>query len=234
LPSSDAYMTSLMNWVKHRGYKTMGIINPSDVVGQREAEVIKQLGAKMGVKIVAAESYNNSDTNFTAQLVNIRNAKPDFVYAGVIGGPSVLVFKQIKQLKLTMPLAIHSSSFNQRFYTNIGGKDKAEGVYTPIERGGLGSVATGRSSALYKAASKILGHPATNLNTAGFDTGLIVMDAVNRSDGTRESIRDALDATNNLPVIGGVVSYSATDHRGKDERAVAVAQLVNGSFVVAK
>jgi branched-chain amino acid transport system substrate-binding protein len=234
LPSSDAYMTSLMNWVKARGYKAIATLNPSDVTGQREATVIKALAAKMGITLTTAESYTNSDTNFTAQLVNIRNSNPDFLYAGAIGGPTVLVFKQIKQLNLKMPIGIHSSAFNQAFYTGIGGKEQAEGVYTPMERGGLGVTAQGISGELFKAASDNIGRPATNLNTAGFDTALIVMHAVNNSDGTRDGIRNAMESISDLPVIGGLVSYSPTNHHGKDERSVAVSQLVNGQLVEAQ
>jgi branched-chain amino acid transport system substrate-binding protein len=234
LPSTDAYMLSLMNWVKAKGFKSIATLNPSDVTGQREAAVVKELAAKMDIKLVAAESYTNTDTNFTAQLVNIRNANPDFFYAGAIGGPTVLIFKQIKQLNLTMPTAIHSSAFNQAFYTGIGGKEQAEGIYTPIERGGLGATATGLPGELFKAASDAMGHPATNLNTAGFDTSLIVMSAVNKSDGSRDGIRDAIEGTSDLQVIGGLVSYSPTNHHGKDERSVAVARMVNGQLVDAK
>ena len=234
LPSADAYMTSLMKWVKARGYKSIAALNPSDVTGQREATVIKQLADQMGIKLTAAETFTNTDTNFTAQLVNIRNSNPDFLYAGAIGGPTVLVYKQIKQLNLQMPFGIHSSAFNPAFYTGIGGKEQAEGVYTPMERGGLGSSATGTAGELFKAASDILGHPATNLNTAGFDTALIVMNAVNKSDGSRDDIRDLIEATVDLPVIGGLVSYSPTNHHGKDERSVAVAQMVKGELVEAK
>lgn len=234
LPSADAYMLSMMNWVKAKGYKSIATMNGSDVTGQREQAVIKELGAKMGITVTAAESYTNTDTTFTAQLVNIRNSKPDFFYAGAIGGPTVLIFKQIKQLNLTMPIGLHSSAFNQAFYTGIGGKEQAEGVFSPMERGGLGATATGISGDLFKAASANIGRPATNLNTAGFDTAYIIMHAVNNSDGTRDGIRDVLDKTTDLPVIGGLVTYSPTNHHGKDERSVAIATMMKGELQEAK
>jgi branched-chain amino acid transport system substrate-binding protein len=234
LPSADAYMQALMNWVKARGYKSMASLNPSDVTGQREAAVIKQLASQMGITLTAAESFTNTDTNFTAQLVNIRNSNPDFLYAGAIGGPTVLVFKQIKQLNLKMPVGLHSSAFNQAFYTGIGGKEQAEGVYSPMERGGIGAAATGIAGELFKAASDNIGRPATNLNTAGFDTAYIIMQAVNKSDGTRDNIRDVIEALSDLEAIGGLVSYSPTNHHGKDARSVAIVQMVNGQLAEVK
>lgn len=234
LPSTEDYMSGLVHWVKAHGYHTLAILNPSGATGQSEATLLKKLAPAAGLKIVAAETYNDSDTNFTAQLVNIRNAKPDFFYCGIIGGPSVTIFKQLKQLRLTMPVAIHSSSFNPAFYAGIGGIAQAEGVYTPIERGALASTASGLTLDLFKRASAILGHPATNLNTAGWDTAMMVEHAIETSDGTRDGIRNAMEATKDLPVIGGVMSYAPDDHGGKDERSIGIGRMVGGRIVEAK
>jgi len=234
LPGTDAYMQTLIDWVKARGWKKIAILNPSDAAGQSEAGLIKEDAAVAGIEIVAAEKYNSSDTNFTAQLVNIRNAKPDFFYCGIIGGPSVTVYKQVKQLHLTMPIALHSSAFNPNFYSGIGGEAEAEGVYSPVERGGMAGGAGGISGDLYKQASEAMGHPATNLNTAGWDTAMAVAHAIETSDGTREGIREALEKTKDLPVIGGLISFAPGDHRGKDERSVGIGQLSGGHFIEAK
>ena len=114
-PGASTFLGALMDWAKQQGYKTIAILNPTDAVGQDESGILHKLAPAAGFKIVAAERYNTSDTDFTAQLVNIRNAKPDFFYAGTIGAPAILVFKQIKQLQLKMPLAIHAAAFGRTF-----------------------------------------------------------------------------------------------------------------------
>src|SRR5690606_12119377 len=233
-PSSDDYMIAMMNWVAEQGYQSIATLNPTDVTGQREAQVVRELAADLGIQVVAQESYNPTDTNFTAQLVNLRTARPDFFYDGAIGASTVQIFRQIQQLNLTMPLALHSATFNEGFYNGIGGAELAEGVFTPIERGGLGGDTEGLSAELYQAASTILGAPATNLNTAGFDTGLIVMAAVNASDGTREGILAAMEGLTDLQTIGGLVNYSPESRAGKDYRSIAMGQLVDGEFVFAQ
>jgi len=130
-----------------------------------------------------------------------------------------------------MPIGIHSSAFNANFFAGIGGRDKAEGVYTPVERGGLGSNAPGIAGKLYADATRLLGHPATNLNTAGWDTAMLIRHAYETSDDTRTGMRDAIASTRNLPVIGGFISYTRADHGGKDARDVVVAQWHDGHFV---
>jgi branched-chain amino acid transport system substrate-binding protein len=234
LPGTDAYMLTLVNWVKAHGWMKLAILNPSSAAGQSEAELLKKDAAAAGVQIVAAERYNDTDTNFTAQLVNIRNARPDFFYCGIIGGPSVTIFKQVKQLHLTMPIALHSSAFNPNFYRGIGGVKEADGVYSPVERGGMAGSASGLVAKLYKEASDAMGHPATNLNTAGWDTAMIVAHAIATSNDTRQGILVALENTKDLPVIGGLVSYGPSDRRGKDERSVGIGRLTDGHFVEAK
>jgi len=233
LPGTDAYMDALVAWAKRRGYGRIATLNPIDSGGQGEAYELKRAAAAQHLVVVAAETYSNTDTNFIAQLVNIRNARPDFLYLGTIGGPTVTIFKQAKQLHLAMPIAIHSSAFNNNFFAGIGGRDKAEGVYTPVERGGLGSNAPGIAGKLYADASRLLGHPATNLNTAGWDTAMLIRHAYETSDGTRTGTRDAIENTRDLPVIGGFISYTPTDHGGKDARDVVVAQWHDGHFVSA-
>ncbi len=234
LPGTDAYMLTLINWVKAHGWMKLAILNPSSAAGQSEAGLLKKDAAAAGVQIVAAERYNDTDTNFTAQLVNIRNARPDFFYCGIIGGPSVTIFKQVKQLHLTMPIALHSSAFNPNFYRGIGGVKEADGVYSPVERGGMAGSASGLVAKLYKEASDAMGHPATNLNTAGWDTAMIVAHAIETSNDTRQGILVALENTQDLPVIGGLVSYGPSDRRGKDERSVGIGRLTDGHFVEAK
>lgn len=231
LPGTDAYMDALVAWAKRRGYQKIATINPIDSGGQGEAYEFKRAAAANHLVVVAAETYSNTDTNFIAQLVKVRNAKPDFLYLGIIGGPTVTIFKQAKQLHLAMPIGIHSSAFNNNFFSGIGGRDKAEGVYTPVERGGLGSNAPGIAGKLYADASRLLGHPATNLNTAGWDTAMLIRHAYETSDDTRRGMRDAIENTKDLSVIGGFISYTPTDHGGKDARDVVVAQWHDGHFV---
>jgi ABC-type branched-subunit amino acid transport system substrate-binding protein len=121
--------------------------------------------------------------------------------------------------------------FNNNFFTGIGGRDQAEGVYTPVERGGLGSNTPGIAGKLYADASRLLGHHATNLNTAGWDTTMLIRHAYETSDDPRKGIRDAIESTKDVSVIGGFISYTPTDHGGKDARDVVVARWHDGHFV---
>lgn len=193
LPGTNAYMGEVLDFAKRKDFKTIAILNPTDAGGQREAAIIKDMSGKLGLRLVAAEAYAPGDTNFTAQLVKIRDARPDFVYVGAFGAPAVLVFKQIKQLQLSMPLAMHSAAFGRNFFTAIGGAQAADGIYAPVERGALADQADGKAAEHYAALNKALGKTGNQFHTAGWDIAVLLADAIKRSDGSRESIRMALE-----------------------------------------
>jgi branched-chain amino acid transport system substrate-binding protein len=226
-------MREIVRWAKQKNFKEIAILNPTDAAGQREAALLKQLTAAAGIKLVAAETYNPTDTNFTAQLVKIRSANPEFLYAGTIGAPAVLVFKQIRQMRLSMPIALHSAAFGGSFFTAIGGIKEAEGVFTPLERGALADNAAGDSAEQYQALNAALGRPGNQFQTVGWDFGILLEHALNTSDGTRDGIRDAIERTKDLPAIGGFFSFGPTNHGGKDQRGVLMGQLKDGKFVTA-
>ncbi len=233
-PGASTFLGALMDWAKQQGYKTIAILNPTDAVGQDELGILHKLAPAAGLKIVAAERYNTSDTDFTAQLVNIRNAKPDFFYAGTIGAPAILVFKQIKQLQLKMPLAIHAAAFGRTFFTGIGGIAEAEGVHAAIERSALAGTPSGVYAPFFQKLAAVEGHRPTEFDEIGWDMGVLVEHAVMTSDGSRDGIRDAIENTKDLPASGGYFSFSPQDHGGRDKRAVVVAEIHNGEFVEAK
>ena len=233
LPGTIDYMGEVVRWAKKKNYKEIAILNPTDAAGQREAALLKQLTAETGIKLVAAETYNPTDTNFTAQLLKIRSAKPEFLYAGTLGAPAVLVFKQIKQMQLSMPVALHSAAFGGSFFTAIGGIREAEGVFTPLERGALADGAAGESARQYQTLNDALGQRGNQFQTVGWDFGILLEHALNTSDGTRDGIRNAIEGTKDLPVIGGFFSYTPANHGGKDERGVLMGRLKDGKFVTA-
>jgi branched-chain amino acid transport system substrate-binding protein len=233
-PGASTFLGALIDYVKGHGYKTIAILNPTDAVGQDESAILHKLAPAAGLSIVAAERYNTSDTNFTAQLVNIRNANPDFFYAGTIGAPAILVFKQIKQLQLKMPLAIHAAAFGRTFFTGIGGVDKAEGVLSSMQRAALSETPTGVHATYFDKLAAAVGHRPTEFDEMGWDMGVLVEHAATMSDGSRDGIRDAIEKTKDLPASGGYFSFSAEDHGGRDKRSVVVAEIVKGDFVEAK
>jgi branched-chain amino acid transport system substrate-binding protein len=218
-----AFMVAL----KRRQVKTLATLNATDATGQSDARKVREMAGPAGIKIVAAESFATTDTNFNVQLVHVRNSKADLFWNQASGGPAILVFKQVKQLQIEMPMVVSFAAVNNAFFQGIGGPEQAEGIMAIIPYGVLAADDSGPVGAMYKEASAALGKPAGLFQTIGWDTAIVTEDAANRSNGSREGIRTALDEVKDLPAINGPFTFSPQNHIGQDIRGLVLARFTN-------
>jgi branched-chain amino acid transport system substrate-binding protein len=233
-PAVKDFMTVLAQYAKDNGYTRIAMLNGTDAFGQAEIAAMRQLAPKLGLELVAAETYSAEDTNFNAQLARIRAANPQLLYSGTFGRPAILVFQQFKQLGLNIKLVMGQSIVTKSFFDGIGGAKVADGVMVPIQLGVFGPSVGGESAHLYAELEKAVGHQPTYYNTFGYDVGLITEVGVTKSDGSRQGIRDAMEAIKNLPAVNGPVTYQTADHTGQDHRSIAIGQLEDGKPVLPK
>ena len=182
---------------------------------------------------MALETFAQTDTSFTAQLVRVRSSAPDIVYSAGTGAPGILIYKQYRQLGLNYPLCFMIAVMTGAFFQAIGGASEAEGVMTPGLLGMLGDQAKGESGKLYTQLVQALGRPASMPNSLGWDMAILTEAAAKKSDGTREGIRAALEQVKDLPAINGPISYTAQNRVGQDTRGIAMLKLAGGKFVPA-
>ncbi len=232
-PSNKDAMTAVVLYAKRKGYKSIAHIYGTDSYGQLDHKNLVAQCAETGIKLVASETFAIDDTNFNSQLADIKAAKPDMVYSSAAGRASILVFKTYKLLALSMPLMVTQAAITQAFYDAVGGKPAANGLLAPFQRSAFGTALGGETAKYYTELTDALGRTPPYFATFGYDVGLITAAAVTPSDGTRQSIRDHLEAIQNLPTMNGPVSYSAQDHTGQNFRSITVGRLENGVAVVA-
>jgi len=231
-PAVRDFMIVLANYTKDNGYKRIAMFNGTDAFGQAEIKAMKELAPEMGFEIVAEETYTAEDTNYNAQLTNIRAADPDIIYSGAFGRAAILFYKQFKQLGLDTHLVMGQSVVTASFFEGIGGASEANGLMTPIQLGSFGPSVGGETARLYAELEKNLGRQPNYFNTFGYDVGLITEAGVSGSDGTTQGIRDALEALKELPAVNGPVTYTPEDHTGQNHESIAIGRLEDGKPVL--
>jgi branched-chain amino acid transport system substrate-binding protein len=224
---------ALIAGARKRNVKTMATLNGTDATGQDDAKRVRALAEAAGIEIVAAESFAMTDLNFTAQLVNIRNANADLFWNQSTGGPAILVYKQAQQLQIKTPMAVSFAAVSGAFFKGIGGSERAAGIFSVIPFGALAGDAGGTVTKIYKEASAALGKPALLFDTIGWDTALVTEYAVAASDGTRSGIRAALDQVKDLPAINGPFTYTPENHIGQDARGLTFARFDGTRWTIA-
>src|SRR5579872_5696779 len=79
-PSPSDMMMVLCQYAQKKGYKRIASLHSKDTFGQAEETNLKQLAPKFALELATVEEFNPEDTNFTAQIVNLKAANPQLIY----------------------------------------------------------------------------------------------------------------------------------------------------------
>lgn len=85
-----------------------------------ENKIYQELFPKMGVDIVATETFADKDTDFSAQLTNIQAANPDVIAIAGFYQEGSLIVKKAREMGLTQPI-IGNNGFNSPEYIKQAG-----------------------------------------------------------------------------------------------------------------
>jgi len=227
------FQKALMLWVKSKGYKRVAMMHPTDGYGQAEQVSIKRLAGEVGAEIVAIETYQNTDTNFTTQLVKLRSARPDLVYIASAGAPAILIYKQFKQFGMQTPIAMTQASISRAFIEGVGGPAQVKGLFMASNLGNLGTGAGGDAGRLFGEMNAALKKPGTMFTSFGWDHGILTEWALGRSDDSRQGLRNVLESVKDLPGINGPFAYTPDNHIGQDYRGLTMVAFDGERFVPA-
>lgn len=79
------------------GYKSVAIFNGQEEAALATANAFEAEFVNLGIDVVARESYDAGDTDFSAQIAKILSAEPDCVFISVIGETGGPLVRQLRQ-----------------------------------------------------------------------------------------------------------------------------------------
>jgi branched-chain amino acid transport system substrate-binding protein len=194
------------------------------------ANFFKQNFTKLGGEIVSEMRYQSGDQDFTAQLTEIISKGPDMVFLPAYFAEGAIVLKQAKELGATFTFMGGDAMDNPEMVT-LGG-DAIEGflytgfAYAP-DMPDMNPVAKKFTENWYKEFNK-----DPNANAAlGYDAYILILDAITRAGSAEpDAIRDALEATKDLPTVTGNTTFDA-DHNPQKE--IGILEIKGGKKVFA-
>jgi len=225
------------------GVKTVAFIGYSDGYGELWLRVMNGVTAAKGLKMVATERFNRTDTSVTGQVLKILSANPDAVLVVGSGTPAVLPQATLVERGYKGRIYQTHGIANNDFL-RVGGKN-VEGAVLPIGPvlvpAQLPDSHPSKKPALeyvkaYEAAHGVGSHSTFGAHT--WDAGLMLQRAVPEAlkkakpgtAGFRAALRDALENIKDLAATHGVFNFSPTDHKGLDGRAVVMVRIENGAW----
>ena len=225
------------------GVKTVAFIGYSDGYGELWLNAMKGVTAAKGVTMVATERFNRTDTSVTGQILKILTTNPDAVLVVGSGTPAAMPQATLVE-RGYMGRIYQTHGVANNDFLRVGGKN-VEGAVLPIGPvlvpAQLPDSHPSKKVALeyikaYEAAYGVGSHSTFGAHT--WDAGLMLQRAVPEAlkkakPGTAEfraALRDALENVKELAATHGVFSFSPTDHKGLDGRAVVMVRVENGAW----
>lgn len=222
--------------MQQAGIKKIGILTVSNSFGESGKMQLLNQAKDFGIEVVQAESFGAKDTDTTTQLTKIKTASPDAIVCwGTNPGPAV-VAKNVKQLKIDIPLYQSHGVASPKFIELAG--DAAEGIILPT-----GKILVTELLAETDSQKKVLeGYQADystkfkgNVSGFGgyaFDAVNILAAALKGSDGDKNTIRQALEDTKNYVGTTGIFNYSEMDHNGLSPEAFVMVEIKDGTWTL--
>jgi branched-chain amino acid transport system substrate-binding protein len=227
------------------GVKSVGFIGYSDGYGSLWLRVMDKIAAEKGIKMVATERYNRTDTSVTGQVLKIMSTSPDAVLVVGSGTPAALPQATLVERGYKGRVYQTHGVANKDFL-RVGGKN-VEGAVLPV-----GPVLVAEqlpdSNASKKAALHYIklyeeAYGADSRNSFGahaWDAGLLLQHAIpgalkKAQPGTpafREALRESMENVKEMAANHGVFSFSGGNHKGLDKRAVVMVRVEKGTWKV--
>jgi len=233
--------------MKANGVKTMGYIGFADAYGDGWLQEIKRSAQTAGIKVVAEEKYNRSDTSVTGQVLKLVSANPEAILIGAAGTPGATPQKELVARGYKGRIYQTHGVANPDFLRVVG--NDGNGTVLPIGPM-LVFEQLPDSNPLKKSAAEYITkyevkYGKDSRSTFGghaWDAYLLLANAIPQAlkkaqPGTKEfraALRDALESEKEVVATHGVYTMSATDHNGLDNRARTMIKIENGKWVLAK
>jgi branched-chain amino acid transport system substrate-binding protein len=172
---------------------------------------------ELGGKITSVQNYQAGDTDFKAQLTDIRGEKPDVLFIPGYYTDVGLIARQAKQLGLKAVM-LGGDGWDSPKLFEIGGA-AIQGAYFSTHY--TTSSPDEDTQKFIKAYKEKYNEIPDSLAALGYDAALILVDALkNAKDLSAAEIRDAIAKTKDFKGVTGKITIDA-DHNA-DKNAVVV------------
>jgi branched-chain amino acid transport system substrate-binding protein len=243
-PQNDQMMAVvIVGHMLAKGIKTVGFIGFADAYGEGWWNEFSKIAEARGLKVVASERYQRTDTSVTGQVLKIASANPDAVLIAGSGTPAALPQKTLKERGYKGQI-YQTHGVANRDFLRVCGKD-CEGTWLPagpmlVARQLPADHPVKKSALAYVEAYEKV-HGKDSVSTFGghaWDAVVLLEAAIpvalkKAQPGTKEfraALRDALEGVKNAAGAHGIFNMSPNDHLGLDQRAAVMVQIVNGDW----
>ncbi len=175
--------------------------------------------------ILTTLNYNTGDTDFSAQLTEIKKFKPDVIFAPGNFTESALVMKQARELGITTPF-LGGDTWETPEFLDVGKKNVEGAVFSTFFATEV--PITPMSKVFLDAYRKKYSKEPAAVTALGFDGYLVARAAIEKAKSIDTvKIRDAIAVTKDFPGAAGMITLDA---EGDAVKSAVIKVVKDGKF----
>jgi branched-chain amino acid transport system substrate-binding protein len=187
-------------FLQGKGVKSVYILNDKEAYGLGVAKNFSGAAKALGMTVTGFSAYDPKAANFQATFTKIKNTNPDSVFigglidenSGQLINDKVAVLGDNNKVKLMLPDGFTTDAVFQR---SEGGTPNANGAYFSVAGVGIDKYKGAALKFIDGFKSQLGGKPVDPYAILGAQAAQVLLDAIERSDGTRSSVIDEVFKT---------------------------------------
>ncbi|MGH6968113.1 MAG: ABC transporter substrate-binding protein [Stellaceae bacterium] len=216
---------ALVNYFRGRGWTRLALMTSTDATGQDANKGFERLLAQpenKGIAIVAHPHFNPTDVSVSAQIEEIKAAKPQAFIGWATGSPSATIFRGAVQGGLAVPMGSTGGNMTYAQMHRFAAFLPRE-LYLPSSVWAVRGdprvkldPAVAKKQKDYFAAFAAAGARPDEGSILGWDPATIVVDALRKlpPNATAQQLRDYLLKVKGIAGVNGVYDFAAAPQRG--------------------
>jgi branched-chain amino acid transport system substrate-binding protein len=228
----------ILGYMKKKGIQKVAIITAADGFGRDGKNALEKLAPEFGVKIIAAESFQATDNDMTAQLIKIKAASPEAIICWTIGKAGAIVAKNVKQLAIQPPL-FQCHGLPDPIYVQLAG-EASEGNMMPSTKLMVANQLPDSDPQkkvimefirLYKDVFHYDRQFPINTHSGyAWDAIYIMANAMRKAGTDSEKLREAIENTKGYVGVSGIYNITPEDHNGLGTDSMVMVQISGGQW----
>jgi branched-chain amino acid transport system substrate-binding protein len=180
-------------FLQSKGVKSVYILNDKEAYGLGVAKNFSGAAKALGMTVTGFSAYDPKSANFQATFTKIKNTNPDAVFigglidenSGQLINDKVAVLGDNKKVLLMLPDGFTTDAVFQR---SEGGTPSANGAYFSVAGVGIDKYKGAALKFIDGFKSELNGKAVDPYAILGAQAAQVLLDAIERSDGSRSSV----------------------------------------------
>ncbi|MCZ4291657.1 ABC transporter substrate-binding protein [Hoeflea alexandrii] len=239
LPADDAIVVSkLYEYLVSAGLTKIAVISTLDGFGDGGHRELEEQASAAGIEIVFDERFSMEDTDLAPLLNKVKRSDAQALINWSSSRAPVIVTNTVRQIGLEIPLIHSHAALSPAVLKGAG--ENAEGMLAagakfeaadslPDDDPQKAVIQEYRAS--YEAA---FGEAPNQFGAGAYDAFKILTAAIGQVGTETKALCHAIESTSNYVGLGGIYTYSESDHAGLGTDSVIVYQVRSGAWHIVK